>query len=360
MKVHRWDDSPSSNSPWPLRLTRLLRSPPPRMTLLLVSGGLFLVLIALWTLFYTVDPHERAVVTRFGEVVRIAEPGLHFKWPLAIERVRLVSTERVLKQEFGFRTKGTDRDGRTEYEEGNFEDESLMLTGDLNLINVEWVVQYRIADPIEYLYAMREPDRALRDAAESIMRRIVGNRIGSEVLTVGRVEISAAARDELHAAMKQAKNGLHVVTVELQDVVPPTRVKSAFNDVNEARQERERMINEATKLANEAIPKEEGQALRTIAEAEGYAVERVNRAKGEASRFTAVLAEYRSAPQVTRARLYLESLTKALPQVGSVIVVEDEASSPLPVFNLPGSQERLRNVAAPVAVQARDTATQGK
>ena len=209
-----------------------------------------------------------------------------------------------------------------------------MLTGDLNIIEVEWVVQYRISDPEKFLYGMREPTKTLRDLSESVMRRIVGNRIGSDVLTVGRVDIANTARDEIQEAMDKYENGIHIVTVQLQDVVPPPRVQPAFNEVNEARQELERMVNDATKQANEAIPRAEGTAKRVIAEAQGQATETINRARGETARFNAVLAEYRNAPDVTRARLYLETLHTALPKVGSVVVTHDGQISPLPLLNL--------------------------
>ncbi len=302
-------------------------------------GVVLLVVVALWgafSLFYTVQPEERAVVKRFGEVIDIADPGLHFKLPFGIDTVQRVATERVLKQEFGFRTDERRRevDDQTRYADRDYPQESLMLSGDLNMIDVEWVVQYRISDPMKYIYAMREPERTLRDISESVMRRVVGNRIGSEVLTTGRVEISTTARDEIQAAMQKYDNGIHIITVELQDVVPPARVQPAFNEVNEARQERERMINEATKQANQAIPRAEGAANRQIAEAEGYASERVNRALGETARFSAVLAEYRGAPEVTRSRMYLEALHEALPKVGSVLVVQEGQVPPLPLLNL--------------------------
>jgi membrane protease subunit HflK len=304
------------------------------------------ILVLLWmafSTFYTVQPEERAVVKRFGRVTGISDPGLHFKLPFGIDRVQAVATERVLKEEFGFRTARSgngDAGKRSEYDRSEHLDESQMLTGDLNVIDVEWVVQYRIADPIEYIYAMRDPQQTLRDVSESVMRRIVGNRIGSEVLTTGRVDISTRARDEIQEAMKKYDNGIHVITVELQDVVPPVRVRPAFNEVNEARQERERMINEATKQANQAIPRAEGEANRVIAEAEGYATERVNRAQGEASRFSSVLAEYRQAPEVTRSRMYLEALNKTLPKVGSVLVVQDGQMPPVPLLNLRDAQPK--------------------
>src|SRR6056297_1127291 len=303
--------------------------------------GIAILVLIIWgafSAFYTVQPEERAVVKRFGAVIGITDPGLHFKIPFGIYQVQHVATERVLKQEFGFRTERTSPGGRTTYSSQQFEDESLMLTGDLNMIDVEWVVQYRIDDPIKFLYEMREPTRTLRDISESVMRRVVGNRLGSEVLTVGRVEIQAQGRDEIQQIMDRYDNGIHIITVELQDVVPPRAVQPAFNEVNEARQERERMINEAEKRVNQEIPRAEGEAIRMIAEAEGYATERVNRAQGESVRFTAVLEEYRGAPEVTRSRLYLETLNEVLPSIGQVLVVQDEQVGPLPLLDVNRNQ----------------------
>jgi membrane protease subunit HflK len=296
-------------------------------------------LIVLWTAassIYTVQPDERAVIKRFGRVIGIAENGLNFRLPFGIDTVQVVATKRVLKEEFGFRSEQAERT-RTQFA-GGYPDESLMLTGDLNIIQVEWVVQYRIDDPVKYHYAMRNTTKTLRDLSESVMRRIVGNRIGSDVLTVGRIEIASAARDEIQAAMQRYDNGIKVISIQLQDVLPPSRVQPAFNEVNESRQQKERMVNDATKQANEAIPKAEGTAKRTVAEAEGYATERVNRAHGDVSAFSAVLAEYKRAPEVTRTRLYLEALGKVLPKIGSVVVVQDGQVNPLPLLNLRDAQ----------------------
>lgn len=323
-------------------------SGPPNMPHLPPSaiGSIIAVAIALWGLgssYYTVQPEERAVVKRFGAVIKIADPGLHFKIPFGIDRLEFVATERVLKQEFGFRTQGAE--DRTQYAERSFPDESLMLSGDLNIIDVEWVVQYRISDPMKFLYSMREPTRTLRDISESVMRRAVGNRLGSEVLTTARVEIANLVHEEIQEAMDSYQAGIHVVTVQLQDVVPPARVQPAFNEVNEARQERERMINEATKRANQEIPRAKGIANRTIAESEGYATERVNAAYGETARFKSILAEYRVAPEVTRTRLYLETLNTVLPKVGSVLVVQDKQMPPLPLLNLRDAQPAKKEAA---------------
>lgn len=297
------------------------------------------VLLVLWTAtssFYTVQPDEQTVIKRFGRVIGIAQPGWHLKLPFGMDAVQPVATERVLKQEFGFRSQTPERN-RTQFA-GGYPDESLMLTGDLNIIQVEWVVQYRVDDPVKYLYGMRDATKTLRDLSESVMRRIVGNRIGSDVLTVGRIEIASLARNEIQDAMQRYDNGIKVITVQLQDVLPPDRVRPAFNEVNEARQQLERMVNDATKQANEAIPKAEGTAKRTVAEAEGYATERVNRAHGDVAAFNAVLAEYKHAPDVTRTRLYLEALGKVLPKIGSVVVVQDGQANPLPLLNLRDAQ----------------------
>lgn len=311
---------------------------PPIVPVILIALGLFVW--GLMSSWYTVQPEERAVVKRFGEVIKIADPGLHFKIPFGIDQTQFVATERVLKQEFGFRTARIAE--RTEYSGQDFPDESLMLSGDLNIIDVEWVVQYRISDPMEFLYSMREPTGTLRDISESVMRRAVGNRLGSEVLTTGRVEISNVVREETQKAMDLYETGIQVVTVELQDVVPPQAVQPAFNEVNEARQERERMINEATKRANQEIPRARGNANRVISQAEGYATERVNQARGETARFRSILGEYRAAPEVTRTRMYLEAINEVLPKVGSVLVVQDDQVPPLPLLNLRDAKPPVR------------------
>jgi len=300
--------------------------------MLLAALIVLVVAIGALTMVYTVQPEERAVVKRFGAVIKTTDPGLHFKLPFGIDHIQRVATERVLKEEFGFRTAAAGEP--TRYAQRSFPDESLMLSGDLNIIDVEWVVQYRIGDPIRFLYNMREPTRTLRDISESVMRRVVGNHLGSEVLTTARVKIANTAREEIQAAMELYETGIHIITVELQNVVPPTAVQPAFNAVNEARQEQERMINEATRQANEAIPRARGEASRTIAEAQGYAAERTNQALGEAARFSSILAEYQAAPEVTRRRMYLEALSEVLPQIGSVLVIHEGQSAPVPLLHL--------------------------
>mgnify|MGYP001574461984 CR=1 FL=1 len=304
-----------------------------RITIIVVGA---LLLIFLWSTWFTVQPEETGIVQRFGAVHRTAGPGLHFKFPDGIERVRLVPTARVLKEEFGFGTAATADGGRTQYaaDKKGFKDVSLMLTGDLNVIDVQWIVQYRIEDPVRYLFRVRESRQTIRDIAESVTRRVVGNRLGSDVLTVGRVAVSTEIKNEMQKILSDYETGVRLVTVELQDVTPPDTVKPAFNEVNEARQDRERTINQAQEQANREIPKARGEATRTITEAEGYAVERVNRANGEATRFRAVLAEYQRAPEVTRRRLYLEAMGSILPEAKALYIVDSEQKALLPWLRL--------------------------
>jgi len=289
--------------------------------------------VGLWTSYYTVQPEEEAVVKRFGKVIGIRGPGLHFRIPFGIDRAYPVPTKRVLKQEFGFRTVGAEQ--RTQYvKEPEHREESLMLTGDLKVIDVEWVVQYSIADPDKYLHRSRDPSQTLRDVSEAVMRRIVGNNLGSDVITERRVQVATQARGEIQEILDTYELGLAVGTVELQDVNPPERVKPAFNEVNQAEQEKERMISEAEKRRNQVLPRAEGEALQIVSEAQGYAIERTNRARGETERFLAILAEYQQVPEVTRRRMYLEMIDNVLPKLGRVYVVEDGQTSPIPLLNL--------------------------
>jgi membrane protease subunit HflK len=296
---------------------------------------LVLAVLLLWSSWYTVQAEETAIVQRFGQVVRTVGPGLHFKIPYGVETVRFVPTARVLKEEFGFRTVATAPGRRTQYgDDKQFKGESLMLSGDLNVIDVQWIVQYRIEDPVRYLFQIRDTPQTIRDLSEAVMRRVVGNRLGSDVLTVGRVAVSTEVREEMQKILTDYGAGIRLVTVELQDVTPPDPVKPAFNEVNEARQDRERTINQAEEQANREIPRARGEAARTITEAEGYALERVNRARGEANRFAAILAEYRKAPDVTRKRLYLEALTEILPEAKSLYIVDPDQKALVPWLSL--------------------------
>jgi modulator of FtsH protease HflK len=297
---------------------------------------LVVALIFLWSSWFTVQPEETGIVQRFGKVVRTADPGLHFKWPYGIDTVRLVPTARVLKEEFGFRTLTSAPGQRTQYTgtqpSGSqaYKSESLMLTGDLNVIDVQWIIQYRIEDPIRYLFYVRDTSKTIRDITEAVMRRVVGNRLGSDVLTVGRVAVSSKAKEEIQQILSDYETGVRLVTVELQDVTPPDSVKPAFNEVNEARQDKERTINQAQEQVNREIPRAGGEAARSISEAEGYAIERVNRARGEATRFQAILAEYQQAPEVTRRRLHLEALGRFMGEMKGLYIVDSDQKAMVP------------------------------
>ena len=313
-----------------------------RVGLIVGLVALVVALLVFWSSWFTVQPEETGVVQRFGKVVRTAGPGLHFKWPYGVETVRLVPTARVLKEEFGFRTLATVPDQRTQYTANQaYKNESLMLTGDLNVIDVQWILQYRIEDPIRYLFQVRDTPKTVRDITEAVMRRVVGNRLGSDVLTVGRVAISSEAKAEIQKVLTAYETGVRLVTVELQDVTPPDTVKPAFNEVNESRQDRERTINQAQEQAYREIPKARGVATQSISEAEGYALERVNRASGEATRFQAILGEYQRAPEVTRRRLYLEAVGNFLSEMKGLYIVDSDQKALVPWLSLESGAKPL-------------------
>ncbi|MFT4679326.1 MAG: membrane protease subunit HflK [Flavobacteriales bacterium] len=293
-----------------------------------------LIVLALlfFSSFFTVDTEEVGVITRFGKYTRTVEPGLEFKIPF-IEKVYLVPVERQQKVEFGFKT--VKADIRSQYKRGSVEqDESNMLTGDLNLADVEWVIQYRIDDPYNYLFKVRDPESTLRDISEATMRQIVGDRTVNEVITVGRTQMGIEMKEFLQRVCREYSLGMKIEQVLLQDVNPPGPVKAAFNAVNEAEQERETLINQAKSERNKVIPKAKGQAEETIQKAEGYATERVNNALGEVARFNDLYREYAKAPDVTRQRIYLETMSEVLPKLGNKIITDDKGNSVLPLLQM--------------------------
>lgn len=292
-------------------------------------GGLF-VLAFLATSFYTVQPDEEAVVLRFGKYVGTYPPGLHFKIPLGVDQVEKVKTRKVHQLEFGFRSSAVP--GARQHSSRRYKNESLMLTGDLNVAEVEWVVQYQIADPFKFLFHAAEPEINIRDISESAMRRVVGDRLVNDVLTIGRVEIANDAKDVLQEILDHYDIGVHIVTVRLQDVNPPEVVRPSFNDVNSARQEQERIINQAEREYNQVVPKARGQAEQMISEAEGFAQAVVNRAQGDVAKFNALYREYRRAPRVTRTRIYLETMEEILANIEDFTVVDSQIKGLLPVF----------------------------
>jgi membrane protease subunit HflK len=290
-----------------------------------------IALILLWMTFYQIRPEEVGIITRFGKYVRKEESGLHAKFPI-IERLYKVAVERQQKEEFGFRTTSTGI--KSQYSKTGTVDESLMLTGDLNLADVEWVVQYRIDDPYKFLFKVREPVTTMRDISEACMRQVVGDRTVNEVLTVGRAEISVKVHEEIQKLCTEYLLGIKIEQIILQDVNPPDPVKDAFNAVNQAQQEKETLINQARSEYNKIIPRARGQAEETIQKAEGYAAERVNNALGEAARFNALYKEYVKAPEVTKRRIYLETLSDVLPKLGHKVITDEAGNNVLPLLQM--------------------------
>jgi membrane protease subunit HflK len=293
---------------------------------------LVLIIILLVSTFYTVGPEEMGIVLRLGKYVRATEPGLHLKLPFGIEQVTKVPVQRQLKEEFGFKT--VSAGVRSQFTNRGRSDESQMLTGDLNAAEVEWVVQYRIVDPYKYLFRVRNVQTTFRDMTEAVMRKVVGDRTVNEVLTIGRQDVADLVSQQLQDLCDQYDTGIKVEQVVLQDVNPPDPVKPSFNAVNEAQQERERLINEAQAQYNKVIPRARGEAEQTISQAEGYALDRLNRARGDSTRFVAVYETYRKSPEVTRKRMYLETMNSILPNVQQKVVIDGDLKNVLPLLNL--------------------------
>jgi modulator of FtsH protease HflK len=286
------------------------------------------------TVFYTVEPDEEAVIIRLGKFEGTYGPGAHFKIPLGIDEVIKVKTKKVHQQEFGFRTSNI-RSRRTTYSNNSFDDESLMLTGDLNVADVEWVVQYQISDPFKFLFQTSSPETNIRDVSESIMRRVVGDKLVNEVLTTGRVQIASDAKDLMQEVIDRYDMGIRVITVKLQDVNPPELVKPSFNEVNEAKQEQEKVINQAEEAYNRVIPEARGKAAKNISEAIGYAEALVNRSLGDASKFASVLVEYKKAPEITKKRIYIETMEELFKRFKNITIVDPKIKGILPVFENP-------------------------
>ncbi|MBC8382985.1 MAG: FtsH protease activity modulator HflK [Candidatus Cloacimonetes bacterium] len=299
-----------------------------------VGIGLIILaaIIILLTGLYTVNPEEVGVIQRFGKYLSTTQPGLHFKIPFGVDKLTKVKVKHVFKEEFGFRT--IQAGVRTKYSTQSFNNEAIMLTGDLNIADVEWIVQYRIKDPVKYLFNVRNVEETMHDVSESVVREVVGDRSVDEVIVLNRKEIADKSQIMLQEQLDIYNAGLEIVTINLQNVNPPKAVQPAFNNVNSAKQEKERIINEAWEKYNQVIPEAEGKSKRTVEEAEGYAVNRVNRANGDANRFIQMYNEYRYSKTVTRKRLYLEMMEKVLPNVEKKYIIDDKQSSILPLLNL--------------------------
>ena len=334
------DNFPGGESPLDLQnLGKILRE---RLGGLKIVALVVVVGLLLLSSIYTVQPEEVGVILRLGRYNGQTESGLHFMIPL-VDKLTKVPVKRQLKEEFGFRSE-------TVAVRSSFVDnaeEANMLTGDLNAAVVEWVVQYRIVDPYQYLFRVRNMDATFRDMSEAVMRKVVGDRTVSEVLTVGRAEIEVTVKVELQELCEQYETGIRVDQVVLQSNNPPEPVKPSFNAVNQAEQELERLVNEAEAQYNQIIPRAEGRARQSIQQAEGYALDRVNRAQGDAARFVVLYEEFRKAPEVTRKRLFIETMENVLPRVGRKIIVDEDIEGLTPIMSFEGvSAARTRQVAA--------------
>ena len=318
---------------------------PPRLAPrpILIGLGAILVLVFLFGSVYQIEPEEAGVVIRLGRYVRTTDPGLRFKFPF-LEQVTKVPVERQLKQEFGFRTQVAGV--QSTFLTAGLEDESLMLTGDLNVAVVEWIVQYRVADPYDYLFRVRNVEETFRDMNEAVVRAVVGDRTVTEVLTIGRQDIEVTAQVALQELCDQYQNGIRIEQVVLQDVNPPDPVKPSWDEVNQAQQQRDRLINEALTAYNAVIPRARGEAEQTILQAEGYALNRVNRSEGDAARFMAVYEEYQQAPEVTRRRMYLETMSAMMARVPNKVILDSDAQGILPLLPIDGITNRVANSGA--------------
>lgn len=308
------------------RAFRAIPGPSLKVALLLVGLGAFV-----WSGVYTVPSDSVGVVQRFGAYLRQVDPGLHFKIPLGADVATIVPVKRQLKQEFGFATVGATNPYQNSLEP---DAETQMVTGDLNAALVEWVVQYRINDPLKFLFQIRDAQSTLRDVSESVMREAVGDRTVDEVITIGRQEIEVEALARMQTLAAKYELGISIDQVQLKNVNPPEPVQASFNEVNQAQQEKEKLINEARREYNKIIPLAEGEKDQKVREAEGYQLKRVNEAEGDVARFNAVLAEYLKAPEVTKRRIYLETLQDVLPNLRSKIILDEKGRQILPLMQL--------------------------
>jgi len=318
-------------------LKQLLPGGSPSATLALFT--LIIVGLSIWSSYYTVPSDSVAVVQRFGMYLKEVPPGLHFKLPLGIDKATIVPVKRQLKQEFGFATPGASDPYQGARNGGR---ETQMVTGDLNAALVEWVVQYRISDPVKFLFEVRDPGETLRYVSESVMREVVGDRTVDEVITIGRQEIEIDALVKMQELSSKYVMGISIDQVQLKNINPPKPVQESFNEVNQAQQSKEKLINEARREYNKVIPLAEGEKDQRIREADGYRLKRINEAEGDTARFNALFTEFRKAPEVTRRRIYIETMQNVMPSIQSKILVDDEMRSLLPLLNLDAQKEVQR------------------
>lgn len=295
---------------------------------------IILLLQGVYSSVFKIAPGEVGVILRLGKYAKTTQSGLHFKLPY-IDKLYKVDVEKIRKQEFGFRTRFAGQ--QSAFDRRNYEMESLMLTADKNVINVAWIVQYKVSDPYLHLFKIKDVEQAVHDASESVTRRVVGNMDFDYVLS-NRDLLAASVKKELQSELDNLEAGIVLVTVQFQDINPPDPVKPAFNEVNEADQDMKRLVNEAQETYNRVIPKARGSAKQIIEEARGYSSERINDAKGQTGRFLDILKEYRNAPDVTRKRMYIETMQKILPNVETIYIIDKDQQSPIPLLNITGAQ----------------------
>jgi membrane protease subunit HflK len=299
----------------------------------LPGGPLLIILLVLIflgsTMFFTVKPSEVGVVQRFGKYARTTPPGLHFKMPAGIETVKKVNVSLVRTEEFGARAASGTRVGISDFDDNA----SLMLTGDLNVALVPWIVQYRVNEPYNYLFKVRDVQLLLRDMSQATMRLVVGDRSIDEVISK-REEIAVESRELLQKELDQAEAGIIIVTIEMKKTDVPDPVQPSLNEVNQATQEKEQMIYQAKEEYNKAVPAARGEAERVVRAAEGYALDRINRARGDSARFLSLFNEYEKAKDITRRRLYLETLKEILPKLDRKFIIDADQNNFLPLLNL--------------------------
>lgn len=302
----------------------------------LILGALilFALLGGVISSFYSVPTNSVAVVQRFGAYSKTTEPGLHFKLPWGIDLVTIIEVARQQKLEFGFATAGSQNPYQHSGSYADMEAEKTMVTGDLNTALIEWVVQFTIEQPEQYLFTFRDPQQTLRDLSEAVMREVVGDRSVDEVLTVGRQEMEIKAGERLRELVRTLSIGIRIDQIQLGNVNPPKSVEMSFSEVNQAQQEKESTINKAKTEYFKAVPLARGEANQKISTAEGYATKRINEAEGDATRFNALLAEFKKAPEVTKKRMYLETMSEVLSTVPGKVILDDKAPQFLPLMNL--------------------------
>ncbi len=300
-------------------------------------GSIILIVIALAvialfsTSFFVVDQTEQAVLLTLGKFTRIAEPGLHFKLPLGLQRNFNIKTRVVQTEQFGFRTEQSGV--RTRYEDRSYPEESTMLTGDLNIVDVEWIIQYRITDPKAWLFNLQDKQKTIRDISQSVINMLVGDMTILDVMGSQRVALEQAGQQHMNNTLKGYGLGVEIIAVKLQNIVPPAGVQTAFEDVNKAIQDMNRLISEGKEAYNKEIPKARGEADKVVQIARGYAAERVNRANGDTARFKAVYDEYRKAPEVTRDRLYYEMIEAVFANEKNIELIDSELGNFIPIKN---------------------------